>query len=117
MADLQGVLLHDDTFDEQLQEPLLLRQGGLLQPGADALAERLEVRPHLLSGVLLGAQPRLLLALGGEDLAAASDLLTTLFKLLQVDALFLVGVEQPLPLAVEPSQLPLPLLLLGPRVG
>jgi putative transposase len=34
VADFQRVLPHDDTFDEQVQETLLLGQGCLLQPAA-----------------------------------------------------------------------------------
>ena len=79
MADLQCVLPYDDTLDEQLQEPLLLGQGGLLQPGTDALAEGLQVRPDLLGRLPLGPQPGLLLALGGEDLPPAGDPLTPVF--------------------------------------
>lgn len=117
VADLQRVLPHDDTLDQQLQEPLLLGQGRLLQPAADALAERLQVRPDLPGRLPLGLQPRLLLALGAEDFPPAGDLRPPIFQLLSVDYLRLIGVEQALLLTVEPAQLGLPLLVRGPRVG
>src|SRR6202011_919904 len=90
---------------------LPLGQGGLLQTAADALAERLQVSPDCLGRLPLGAEPRLLLALGGEGLTTAGDLLAAIFQLRQVDGLRLVGVEQALFLAVESSQLRLPFFI------
>jgi hypothetical protein len=114
VADLQRVLPYDDALDEQLQELLLLPQGRLLQPTADALAERLQVRPDFLGRTPRALEARQLLALGGEGLPADGDLLAALFQLLQVDDIGLVGVEQALLLALEAPHLPLPFLPLGP---
>src|SRR5262249_46450363 len=117
MADLQGVFPHDDTLDEQLQDPLPLGQGRALQPRPDALTERRQLLPDFPGLQPLLAQPRLLVPLGHQAVSRADDLLGALFQLRQVDALLLVGVEQALLLTVEPLQLRLPLLLLGLAVS
>src|SRR5262249_11710014 len=74
-----------------------------------ALAEGLQVRPDLAGGVLLGPEPRLLLALGRQDLPPARDLRATLLQLGDVKRLRLVRVEQAPLLSVELAQLRLPL--------
>ena len=48
MTDLQTAFADDDAVDHQLQDALLLRQGGISQAAADAIAERLHVGPHRL---------------------------------------------------------------------
>jgi len=48
MADLQTAFADDDAVDHQLQDGLLLRQGGIGQAAADAIAERRHVGPHRL---------------------------------------------------------------------
>jgi hypothetical protein len=80
---------------------LPLVQGGALQPAADALAERLQVRPDLLGYTALVPQPCQLLPLACQGLPPCGDLLTALFQLGQVDDFGLVGIDQPLFLAVE----------------
>src|SRR5262249_15579179 len=114
---LQRVVPYNDTLDQQLQEPLPVGQGRLLQPGAGALAEGLQVRPYFPGGVLLSPEPRLLLALGRQDLPPARDLRATLLQLGEVERLRLVGVKQALLLAVELAQARLPLLFHRPGSG
>ncbi len=53
MADLQTAFADDDAVDHQLQDGLLLRQGGIGQAAADAIAERRHVGPHRLGLELL----------------------------------------------------------------
>jgi putative transposase len=54
MADLQSTIADDDAFDHQLQDRLLLGECRLIEAGADAGAERCQVRPdHLGLGALL----------------------------------------------------------------
>lgn len=48
MADLKAVIMDDDALDNELQDGLLIGEGGLVQPSANALAERRQVRQHLL---------------------------------------------------------------------
>jgi hypothetical protein len=48
MADRQTAFADDDAVDHQLQDGLLLRQGGIGQAAADAIAERRHVGPHRL---------------------------------------------------------------------
>jgi len=48
MADLQTAFADDDAVDHQLQDGLLLRQAGIGQAAADAIAERRHVGPHRL---------------------------------------------------------------------
>ena len=63
MADLQTAFADDDAVDHQLQNGLLLRQGGIGQAVADAIAERRHVGPHRLNLEPLLAQARLALLL------------------------------------------------------
>jgi len=117
VADLQRVLPHDDALNEHVQEPLFLGQRGLVEPAADALAKRLQVRQGLPGRAPLGAQACLLVPLRGEGFAPAGQLLPALLELGQVDDLRLVGVEQALLFAVQPPQPGRPLLVLGAPVG
>jgi hypothetical protein len=48
MLDLQGVVVNDDTLDNQPQDGLALGDAGSFQPGADTFTERGEVRKRLL---------------------------------------------------------------------
>ena len=91
----------------------------LVEPRPDPLAERRQVRPDLLGRLTLLARSRCsLVLLGRQDLPAASrSARRRSLQLRQVDDLGLVGVEQPLLLAVEPPQLRLPLLARPPVAG
>jgi hypothetical protein len=104
VADLHSVLPHDDPVDEQLQDPLLLGQRRLVEPRAHPLAERRQVGPDLLRGLAFAPQSLLLVALCREHQPPPTDLLAPLLQFVEVDRLGLVGVEQPLLLAVEPVQ-------------
>jgi hypothetical protein len=53
MADLQAAIAHDDALDDELQDRLLLGQGRIVQPAADAIAERRHIGPHCLGLELL----------------------------------------------------------------
>ncbi len=79
MADFQRVLSYDDALDQQLQELLLLGQGGIGQPAADTLTERLQVNPDLLGGTPLAVEPRPLLLLRLQNLPAGGNLLAAIF--------------------------------------
>jgi hypothetical protein len=48
VADLQTVLVDDDALDDELQDRLLLGEGGLVQPAAHAFAERGQIEQDLL---------------------------------------------------------------------
>lgn len=64
VADLDLVVRHDDTVDQQLDQLSPLVEGRRLQPGRDPLAERLERRrqaEHLAEPLRLPGQPPLLL--------------------------------------------------------
>jgi len=87
VADLQRVFPHDDAVDEQLQDPLPLGQGRLIEPRAHALAERRQVGPDFLRRLTLGTQPLLLIALRCDHLFASPDLFTTLLEFIEVDRL------------------------------
>jgi hypothetical protein len=43
VADLQRVVVDDDTLDQELEDGLTIREGGLGQPPTDTLAERRKV--------------------------------------------------------------------------
>jgi hypothetical protein len=105
MADLQRVLPHDDALDQQPQDLLPLGEAGRRQSAPHTVAERLQVCPYLPGLLTLRPQPRLLLVLGGQRLAAAGNLLTAILQLRQVDDPGLVGIEQPLFLAVDAPHL------------
>ncbi len=115
MADLQCVLPHDDPIDEQLQDPLLLGEGRLLEPRPHPLAERLQVGPDLLGRLALAPQSLFLVPLGREYQPPPPDLLTAPLEFVEVDHLGLVGIDQPLFLAIEPAQQGL--ALLARRIG
>jgi len=68
------VLPDYDPLDQELQDPLALREGRLVEPGPHPPAERLEVRPDRLRRLTLGLKPLLLVSLGHEDLPSAADL-------------------------------------------
>ena len=110
MADLQRILTDDDPVDQQLQDPLPLGQGRLIEPRPHPLAERRQVGPDFLRRLTLGAEPLLLLVLSREHTPAHANLFATLLEFVEVNRLRLVGVEQPLLLAVESAQLRLALL-------
>jgi hypothetical protein len=110
VPDLQRVLPDYDPVDQQLQDPLSLPEGRLVEPRPHSPAERLQVRPDRLRRLTLGGQSLLLVALRGQDLPAASDLIAAGLQLLQVDHLGLIGIDQPLLLAGEPLNLRLPSL-------
>ncbi|WZP00337.1 hypothetical protein EP7_001971 [Isosphaeraceae bacterium EP7] len=93
VPDLQRVLPDYDPLDQQLQDPLTLREGRHVEPGSHPTAEFLQVRPDLLRRLTLDLQPLFLVALGDQDLASASDLIAAGLQLLQVDHLGLVGVD------------------------
>ena len=116
MPDLQRVLPDYDPVDEQLQDPLSLREGRLVEPGPHPPAERLQVRPDCLGRLTLGGQSLLLVALGGQDLPTAPDLIAAGLQFLQVDHLGLIGIDQSLLLAGEPLELRLPPLDRGAAV-
>ncbi len=48
MADLQGSIANDDALDDQLQDGLLVGEGRLCQPPADAVAERFQAGTNSL---------------------------------------------------------------------
>ncbi|HMB03196.1 MAG TPA: hypothetical protein VKP69_05565 [Isosphaeraceae bacterium] len=117
MADLQRVFPHDDPLNEQLQDPLPLGQRRLIEPRPHPLAERRQVGPDLFRGLTLAAQSLLLVPLGREHQPPPPDLFTALLEFVEVDRFGLVGVEEPLLLAVEPTQQGLALLARRVRVG
>jgi transposase-like protein len=55
MADLQAALVHDDAFDDELQDGLLIGERGMVEPAADAPAECGQVGQHRLRPRLLAA--------------------------------------------------------------
>src|SRR5512143_423528 len=116
MPDLQRVLPDYDPLDQQLQDPLSLREWRLVEPGPHSQAERFQVRPGRLRRLPLGLQSLLLITLGDEDLTSALDLFATGLQLGQVEHLGLIGVDQPLFLSAEPLQLNLPPLDRGTAV-
>ena len=113
MPNLQGVLTYDDTIDEQVQDPLLLGEGGFVQARTDALTEGRYILPDVASGGPLGMEPRLLIALGQEELPAPLELLPTAFELIEVQNLRLISIEETLLFTVEPPQVSLPLVRRG----
>src|SRR4051812_1977086 len=116
MPDLQRVLPDYDPLDQQLQDPLPLRERRLVEPGPHPLAEGLEVRPDRLRLLPLGLQSLLLITLGDENMATALDLFATGLQLAQVEHPGLVGVDQPSLLPAETLQLDLPPLDRGTAV-
>ena len=55
MTDLQRVFVNDDAVDDELQDGLALAEVGVLKPPANAPAERLQARQHLLGANALFA--------------------------------------------------------------
>src|SRR4051794_25158200 len=101
MADLQRILTDYDPVDQQLQDPLPLGEGRLIEPRPHSLAERRQLGPDFPSRLALGVQPPLLLTLCREDMSPYANLFPTLLELVELDRLRLIGVEQALLLAVE----------------
>src|SRR3954470_1235748 len=113
MPDLQRVLPDYDPLDQQLQDPLPLRERRLLEPGPHPPAERLQVRPDRLRLLPPGLQSLLLITLRDENMTSALDLFATGLQLGQVEHPGLVGVDQPLLLPAETLQLDPPSLHRG----
>ena len=117
MPDLQRVLPDYDPLDQQLQDPLPLGQRRLIEPRPHPLAERLRSDQTAFAVWRSDLQSLLLVTLGRSGHAVAPWICSRrLLQLVQVDHLGLVGVEQPLLLAVEPPQLGLPPLDRGMAV-
>ncbi|WP_406696324.1 hypothetical protein [Singulisphaera sp. Ch08] len=108
MPDLQRVFPDYDSVDQQLQDPLPLCEGRLVEPVADSSAERLEVCPDGLRRLPLGVQSLFLVTLCCKDMSMPLNFLATCLQLGQIDHLSLISVDQPLFLPVEPLQLQLP---------
>src|SRR4051794_31928073 len=117
MADLQRIGTDYDPVDQQLQDPLPLGQGRLVEPRPHPLAERRQLRPDLPRRLAFGAQPLLLLTLYRKDMSPYANLFATLLELVDLDGLRLVGIEQALLLAIESTQLRLALLARRVRGG
>jgi DDE superfamily endonuclease len=104
VADLNLAVGDDHAVDEQLDQQPPLGEGGGGQPCPDGLAERLDAVGH---GVqlqpLLGDGVQLAL-LGQQGGAAAVQLLPLAPEFGQRDHLGQVGVQQPLPLALQLAQ-------------
>lgn len=116
MSDLQRVLPDYDPLDQQLQDPLSLRERRLVEAAPHSLAERLDVRPDRLRRLPLGLQSLLLITLRDENMTSSLNLFTAGLQLGQVEHTGLIGVDQPLFLPVEPLQLDLPPLDRGTAV-
>src|SRR3954469_3783494 len=114
MVDLQRVFVDDDALDDELQDGLALAEVGLLEPRADPLAERGNVRQHRLDANALVGQAAVLVALLRGGLLLLGDRPAPLGQLLEADHLGLVGLEQP---PVGPRQAVEPGLQLPPDPG
>ena len=101
MADLQRVVVDDDTLDQQLEDGLAIREGGLGQPAADALAERRQVGQRGRGLCPLAAEARLLVPLLLGCAAAELDLLAARCQLGEGEDAGLVGVDES---AILPAQ-------------
>ncbi len=91
MADLQRIWTDSDPVDQQLQDPLPLGQGRLIEPRPHPLAERRQVGPDFLRRLALGAEPLLLLVLSREYMPAHANLFATLLEFVEVNRLRLVA--------------------------
>jgi hypothetical protein len=114
VADLQRSLTHDHALDQQLQDLLPLRQGRPVQTGPDLLAERRQVHQHRPGARCLVAKLRLPFSLLGQGRPTLDDSSAAEPEFLQVDDLGLVGVDQPPLLTLQPLELGLQLLGVGP---
>ena len=104
MTDLQGVLAHYNTVDQQVQESLLLGKREGLKAIADMLAEGSQTLQHLLGMVLLLVQFGLLPLLVHKTLPSESQFFATLAQFIQADDLGLVSVYQTVVLALQPIE-------------
>src|SRR3954452_14168790 len=95
MLDLQGVVVNDDTLDNQPQDGLALGDAGSFQPGADTFTERGEIRKRLprFEPPFLDLALVLIMLLRQVTLLGKRPALTG--QLLQADHLGLVSLEQP----------------------
>ena len=102
MADLQVVVVDNDTLHQQRQNGLLVGDRGGRQARADARAEGLEIGEHALCVGPLATQPRLLLALLVNGLPALRDRVPTLRQFLEGQDAGLIGVHEAAVFAPEP---------------
>src|SRR5215212_9110541 len=94
MADLQRVLMDDDTLDEQLQDRLLVCERRRGQALLDALTEGGQLGQDRLGLRPLAAQPRLLLPLLFDRLPLPGHVLAALGQFGEGDDAGLVAIEQ-----------------------
>ena len=100
MPDLQRVLPYNNAFHDQLHDRLLFLEARLVQPHTDPLTERAHVGQDLLGLRCLAPEPRLLLLLGQQCSPAFGEVVAALTQLLQTKCLGLIGIDQPLLLAL-----------------
>src|SRR5919199_1918385 len=94
MADLQRVLMDNDTLDEQPQDRLLIGERRRRQSLLDALTEGGQLGQDRLGLRPLAAQPRLLLPLLFDRLPVPGHLLAALGQFGERDDAGLVAIEQ-----------------------
>src|SRR3954454_23936976 len=93
MADLQRVLMDNDTLDEQVQDRLLIGDRRRRQTLLDALTEGGQLGQDRVSLRPLAAQPRLLLPLLFDRLPVPGHLLAALRPVRERDYASLVAIE------------------------
>jgi hypothetical protein len=95
VANLQGLLPHDNALDQELQDRLFILEGGISKAGLNAFTKGGEVGQDGFRPCSFLPESGLLILLFAQPIEPFLKQLASLGEFLQVDDSCLIGVQEP----------------------